>query len=239
VRRRLFNLAAAVRRAAASVIPLSVALAFILVDRPVTLYRSGLPSRDELNAYANAHRGAYPPLANPMRATYLVMDRDGLGWFRQFADVPPPNEHDRAWGGPTAFAFEYAEPGRFGMTFMPRRGLSTIINPETVDLRKPTSLGFALGDFRTTVRTATFGCAQVRVPRWFLVACGVAPALAALRKALVRSIRLSRYERRHLCPTCGYDCRATPRTCPECGTDLPSSNPATDDQREEPAGVTR
>jgi hypothetical protein len=38
-----------------------------------------------------------------------------------------------------------------------------------------------------------------------------------------------------LCPTCGYDCRGPavgsllPR-CPECGTDLPSPTPATDDQ---------
>src|SRR4051812_4906525 len=105
--RHLFT--AAVLRVAAWAAPLAVAVVFVCLSRPVTLYRSGLPSKDELYAYVNAHRGAYPPLPNPKRATYLIVDPRGLSWFRQVADVPGPNDHDRNYGGPTYFVFEYAD----------------------------------------------------------------------------------------------------------------------------------
>src|SRR4051812_40184917 len=95
MKRWLFNLAAAGLRVAVWAVPLAVAVAFVCLNRPVTMHRSGLPSKDELYAYANAHRGAYPPLPNPKRATYLIADPRGLSWFRQFADVPGPNDRDR------------------------------------------------------------------------------------------------------------------------------------------------
>ena len=51
------------------------------------------------------------------------------------------------------------------------------------------------------------------MPLWFVVALfGILPALRV--HALVRAWRRGR---RRSCPTCGYDLRATPDRCPECG----------------------
>jgi hypothetical protein len=52
-----------------------------------------------------------------------------------------------------------------------------------------------------------------RVPYWFLTT--TAAILPAARGW--RWFRSMNRARRHLCPACGYDLRATPGRCPECG----------------------
>ena len=54
---------------------------------------------------------------------------------------------------------------------------------------------------------------ELRVPYWFLLLiCAVAP----VRRA-AKAISGTRLRRLGLCPRCGYDLRATPGRCPECG----------------------
>jgi Skp family chaperone for outer membrane proteins len=52
------------------------------------------------------------------------------------------------------------------------------------------------------------------VPHWFLLALWAVPLLLVLR----RRSRAARRAGLRLCPACGYDVRATPGRCPECGT---------------------
>ena len=55
---------------------------------------------------------------------------------------------------------------------------------------------------------------QWRVPLWFIVLCsGGLPVAKA-----VSYMRRRRWAARGRCSRCGYDLRATPERCPECGT---------------------
>jgi hypothetical protein len=53
------------------------------------------------------------------------------------------------------------------------------------------------------------------VPYWLPVLCLAAPPAASM----LRWARRARRRQRGLCRQCGYDLRATPRRCPECGMD--------------------
>jgi hypothetical protein len=71
--------------------------------------------------------------------------------------------------------------------------------------------------------TDRYGATLVRtlvVPYWLpTLACALLPVLRARRTWKARA--KARRERAGLCPSCGYDLRATPGRCSECGADSP------------------
>jgi hypothetical protein len=80
---------------------------------------------------------------------------------------------------------------------------------------RPSVLGFDLRPLRFSYQaTPDRGAFELIVPLWFLAAALVAlPAASAFRV-----IRVGRRVPGNRCAACGYDLRATPGRCPECGS---------------------
>jgi hypothetical protein len=64
--------------------------------------------------------------------------------------------------------------------------------------------------------TSSYDRLELAAPIWPGLLCAIPPGLWLIRR--VRRLRARRNTRRGLCASCGYDLRATPDQCPECGT---------------------
>jgi hypothetical protein len=95
-------------------------------------------------------------------------------------------------------------------------------------LRRWEGLGFGYLTYKINPPDYCNHVHAVVVPHWFLVLVTAwLPAAGAVKAA--RRLGAWRRERRGrlgLCPTCGYDLRATPGKCPECGTIALATAPA-------------
>jgi predicted Zn-ribbon and HTH transcriptional regulator len=67
---------------------------------------------------------------------------------------------------------------------------------------------------------------SVVVAQWSLQTLLSLLPLAWVARLLVRRRRAARLRQAPLCPACGYDLRATPVRCPECGTERPAPEAA-------------
>jgi hypothetical protein len=108
------------------------------------------------------------------------------------SDAAARTRFERQWGNPTASA-EY--PGFEVEATGPEFGINT--KDDRLEF-----LGFS---------------SSVLVRYWVVLCCTALPPAFYARRALPKWIR-ARRRPPGLCPACGYDLRATPARCPECGT---------------------
>jgi hypothetical protein len=80
-------------------------------------------------------------------------------------------------------------------------------------------LGFGWDPGQAFSRTGhrVYASTKITVPHWALVLITGTPPVAWATTRLLRRMRARAREIRRLCPRCGYDLRASPGTCPECG----------------------
>ena len=77
----------------------------------------------------------------------------------------------------------------------------------------PANWSFAGFEARGSTMSHVSG-GTLRVPYWAVVACTAVVAALACRSAMIRRRPLPANQ---ICSACGYDLRATPGRCPECG----------------------
>jgi hypothetical protein len=133
------------------------------------------------------------PNGAELLALQLAASGPKLGWIR--IDATYPNSPE-AWGLQSGFLYA-SDPAEF-----PPDQLSVLGRMGFTYLRADAGPGFP-ADY-----------VHVTVPRWFGVAVAlILPALWTWRRIARRRTLFA-----GLCPACGYDLRATPDRCPECGT---------------------
>jgi hypothetical protein len=106
----------------------------------------------------------------------------------------------------------WPQPGRVTVKFFFSDG-GNMINP--FDVPGPPLVSTSLGFFYRPVRFDAMDGIWMAAPQWLVVAVcilvvGFGPAVRLIREKRRRSLGR--------CTRCGYDIRATPDRCPECGT---------------------
>jgi hypothetical protein len=135
----------------------------------------------------------------------VVLDGHGAWFGRTRIDLAGPPPRSRG------FLLRVLAPGDVADT------VGSALAPGDVSA----ALGFVFANGPIERLSVRSWLAGLRVPNWFLL---VALALLPARWAALRRGRWRREElaARGLCPGCGYDLRASPERCPECGSLAPS-----------------
>jgi hypothetical protein len=157
-------------------------------------------------------------------ATTVLWVRSHWVFDEFIAERPLAFEVGRKFGTPKHLLLVWSYRGKFELSFF-RSDLSgsQATPPWQFEFRTATGeaaefLGGTLTEFGLhQYRKGVYTQQDCGLPHWSLVsAFAVLPAIFAFRQ--VRAVRRRRRRSRlGLCPACGYDLRATPERCPECG----------------------
>lgn len=152
--------------------------------------------------------------------SYLRVDE--LSYARYQINGSETYHHLIASGGSVRYVYERHEPfeavGR--LPFFPPDVMAVRSRAirSTSAFADDTTAGFAIeredGIIKLNGETALRLLVTISIPYWFIALLSLPIPLLALR----RWRRERRESREGLCPVCGYNLRASPDRCPECGT---------------------
>ena len=147
------------------------------------------------------------------RRETLVGGGDGFyvshQWFF-FDNSGAARKYAAGLGETSGFSHEASEPQK---------------NPYSGTLWNRLGFGMVPGALRTDTSSDgpyRYVFSHAHVPYWFVVVVLALPSCLWLARARARRVR-ARRARLGKCTRCGYDLRATPDRCPECGTTAPAA----------------
>jgi hypothetical protein len=207
---------------------------------PTSLHRTQAPARAVdvvcAGAYDAAHmRGRVPRiLLNVVTTASLLLCVVAVGlWLRSYRVIDralwlPAGGSDRGYGYHSGMGVvtarrlvtsrpigaDQAQRETRPVTDVERRSHRQWIEAETWH-------GFAWQETPFTGRSVDGAWHEISAPYWFIALCGATMPVVRVAKRSVRARRSGH----GACPACGYDLRATPDRCPECGA-APAAPPA-------------
>lgn len=122
------------------------------------------------------------------------------------------------WRGYQVFISGPGKPSRVVTSVNGR--LVWVSYPEEMSVLQPSWSSFKPDPPNAAFRTFEFDPrppARVVVPHWFVGGVLAVPAVTMIGVAWLARRRWAVRRKRGLCAACGYDLRATPGRCPECG----------------------
>jgi hypothetical protein len=167
---------------------------------------------------ATQNPGVYPIEAGPRTTYFIVCAPARLRLVRQ--NVSPPTDPAFAASTSTLDVVRVLRaPGGesmagFGLSnFGPASGFEW--SPNTFGWSCPPGTSGSIGLAKPS-SVFRFNYTSASVPHWFaLLATATLPLLLVAHR--VAAFRRAKHAPEHPCATCGYDLRATPDRCPECG----------------------
>lgn len=131
-------------------------------------------------------------------------------------------------GRARGYFFEPPPQVSYDPTFVGPSGLLRLLRAGSL---RTTRASFAGVEFYADARNPVPGHRTLVIPVTYpLLLSALAPAVWLIRRA-----RAARRHRRGCCANCGYDLRATPGRCPECGTAANPAEPRTDPGADHPS----
>jgi len=166
--------------------------------------------------------------ANPGRASFVVADRDSIRFARQQMNPRSPGATVDARKLDT---FSVTEPQMSTSITTTTSGPQRMSIVGSITINIPTvpvgrgGFGVRWGTFVLPggpIVSANFiaQSENLTLSYWIILVASVGFA-GLTSRPLIRRRRARQRAERHLCATCGYDLRASPERCPECGAPAP------------------
>jgi|SRR5687768_16238142 hypothetical protein len=148
-------------------------------------------------------------------ATFIVHSKRGRVWFEHWRGAVPAPARPESWD--LVWTLRGTKNSASGQP------IDVGYSPPPPALRNAFGFGRLKMNLKPLTDAQSVGSQEAfAIPHWFFLGC----ALAIPTAQVIGAFNRRRRRHRGRCPRCGYDLRATPDRCPECGAATMAPIPA-------------